>query len=63
MSRENTKYPGNLGDMSRESMVSGWKVCAWAVPVSDMRGALRALYEVSIMRIYSRLHINVFLSF
>ena len=26
MSKENTKYLGNLGDMSRESMVSGWQV-------------------------------------
>ena len=38
---------------------------AWAVPVSDMRGALRALYEVTIMPIFiaSCLHINVFLSY
>ena len=25
---------------------------AWAVPVSDMRGALRALYEVTIMPVF-----------
>ena len=24
----------------------------WAVPVSDMRGALRALYEVTIMPVF-----------
>ena len=29
---------------------------AWAVPVSDMRGALRALYEVTIMPVFIAVH-------
>ena len=34
---------GKLGSMERS---------LWAVPVSDMRGALRALYEVTIMPVF-----------
>ena len=37
----------------------------WAVPVSDMRGALLALYAVTIMPVFIAvyIHINVFLSY
>ena len=35
---------------------------AWVVPVSDMRGALRALYEVTIMQLSTHKCISVILN-
>ena len=53
MSRENTKYPGNLGDMFRESIVSGWQVCFDSF--SEVEAALGELrtHQYHTLRVYN----------
>ena len=39
-------------DLERTASCIAFAGHAWAVPVSDMRGVLRALYEVTIMPVF-----------